>query len=158
MAEVVVERKSITAHVRRFLRNCLTGGIATAIYFAVYLPLFYWTPLSQSLADNAGLAVGAGVQFVGARYFVFRARQGALHKQIGGFVLAEIATLGMNMLLLFLGRRLLPKSVGESDLLVLVTSFVVFAGFSYPVWHLVFRKPKQKAAPEDAALPALQND
>jgi putative flippase GtrA len=135
----------------RFVRNCLTGGIATGVYFAVYFPLFRVVGWPQTVADNVGLVVGAAVQFLGARYFVFRARQGKIHKQLAGFMLAELATLLMNVLLLWLGRTLLPASVGQSDLLVLVSSFLVFAGFSYPIWHLVFRRPKEEAAPEGAA-------
>jgi hypothetical protein len=65
--------------------------------------------------------------------------------------LAEAGTLFMNVLLLWLARYLLPVSVAKSDLLVLATSFAVFAGFSYPVWHLVFRRPKAEAAPGGAA-------
>jgi putative flippase GtrA len=135
----------------RFFRNCLTGGVATGVYFAAYLPLYYVAGLPQSVADNAGLVVGAAVQFLGARYFVFRARQGKIHKQLAGFALAELATLLMNVLLLWVARKLLPATVGQSDLLVLLTSFLVFAGFSYPIWHLVFRAPKEEAAPASAA-------
>jgi putative flippase GtrA len=135
----------------RFLRNCLTGGLATGVYFAVYLPLYRGVGLPQTVADNVGLVVGAAVQFLGARYFVFRARQGKIHSQLAGFVLAELATLLMNVALLWVARRLLPPEIGQSDWLVLATSFVVFAGFSYPIWHLVFRAPKKEAAPEGAA-------
>jgi putative flippase GtrA len=113
--------------------------LATGVYFLVYLPLFHWVGWPQTVADNVGLVVGAAVQFLGARYFVFRARQGKLHRQVGGFVLAELATLLMNVGLLWLARLLLPTGVGDSDLLVLATSFVVFACFGYPIWHLVFR-------------------
>ncbi|MCB9894819.1 MAG: GtrA family protein [Planctomycetes bacterium] len=150
MAEAALTRVQ-TARVWRFVRNCITGGAATGIYFAVYLPLHLLLHLNQSLADNVGLLVGAGVQFVGARYFVFRARQGKLHKQLAGFVLAEAATLLMNVLMLWLGRTLLPERIAHSHLLVLVTSFAVFACFSYPAWHLVFRTPKEEAAPGGAA-------
>ena len=129
----------------RFVRNCLTGGIATGVYFAVYFPLYRGAGLQQSVADNAGLVVGAAVQFLGARYFVFRARQGKIHRQLAGFMLAELATLLMNVLLLWLARKLLPAKIGQSDLLVLATSFLVFAGFSYPIWHLVFRAPAEPA-------------
>lgn len=146
MAEVIVKKSSRVAHVWRFLRNCLTGGIATACYFAMYFPLYRWAGAHQAVADNTGLLVGAAVQFVGARYFVFRARQGKIHKQLAGFALAEVATLLMNMLLLALGRWLLPTVVGKSDWLVLGTSFVVFVGFSYPIWHLVFRSPRARHA------------
>jgi putative flippase GtrA len=135
----------------RFIRNCLTGGLATGVYFAVYLPLHRGTGLPQSVADNVGLVVGAAVQFLGARYFVFRARQGKVHKQLAGFLLAELATLLMNVLLLWVARKLLPSEIGQSDLLVLATSFIVFAGFSYPIWHLVFHAPNEEAAPVGAA-------
>ena len=140
--------KTTAAHAWRFLRNCLTGGVATGVYFAVYLPLHRWAEWPQVAADNLGLLVGAAVQFVGARYFVFRARQGKLHKQIAGFALVELATLLAtllaNMGALWAGRSLLPGALGQSDLLVLATSFAVFAGFSYPAWHLVFhaREPR----------------
>jgi putative flippase GtrA len=137
----------------RFLRNCLSGGLATGVYFAVYIPLYRGAALPQSVADNVGLVVGAGVQFLGARYFVFRARQGKIHRQLTGFVLAELATLLMNVALLWLARKLLPREIGESDLLVLATSFLVFACFSYPIWHLVFRVPKE-TAPEGAVAAA----
>lgn len=139
-----------TSHVWRFLRNCLTGGVATIVYFAVYLPSYHLLQLPQSMADNVGLALGATVQFIGARYFVFRARQGAIHKQIVGFVLVEFLTLLANMALLFGARMLLPGRLGQSDLLVLFTSFLVFAVFSYPAWHLVFRPAQTKTAPEGA--------
>lgn len=143
--------KTKTAHAWRFLRNCLTGGVATGVYFTVYLPLYRWAGWPQSVADNLGLLIGAAVQFVGARYFVFRARQGRLHKQLAGFALVELATLLANMGALSAGRSLLPGEYGQSDLLVLATSFAVFAGFSYPAWHLVFRRPKAEAAPGGAA-------
>lgn len=138
------------SNVWRFLRNCLTGGVATIVYFVVYLPLYHVLELPQSMADNVGLALGATVQFLGARYFVFRARQGAMHKQIAGFVFVEFLTLLANMALLFGARLWLPAAIGQSDLLVLATSFLVFAVFSYPAWHLVFRPPQTKTAPEGA--------
>lgn len=144
-------RSTLTAHGWRFLRNCLTGGLATGVYFSVYMPLHHWAQWPQTFADNVGLMVGAAVQFIGARYFVFRARQGKLHKQLAGFALVELATLLANMGALWAGRSLLPGAYGESDLLVLGTSFAVFAGFSYPAWHLVFRHPKTEAAPGGAA-------
>jgi len=112
--------------------------VATGVYFGVYLPLHHLAHWPQSVADNVGLLVGAAVQFLGARYFVFRARQGKLHRQIAGFALVELATLLANMGALWAGRSLLPDAYGQSDLLVLATSFAVFAAFSYPAWHLVF--------------------
>lgn len=122
------------------MRNCITGGLASACYFAVYLPLQHFTPLSQTVADNIGLIVGAVAQFVGCRYFVFRARAGSLPKQAAGFALVEAITLLLNILVLWALRALLPAAIGEHDLLALGSTFLVFAVFSYPVWHLVFKR------------------
>ncbi|MCC7508312.1 MAG: GtrA family protein [Planctomycetes bacterium] len=124
----------------RFVRNCITGGLASVCYFAVYLPLKHFTPLSQTAADNLGLIVGAVAQFVGCRYFVFRARAGSLPKQAAGFALAELFTLLLNIAVLWIMRALLPAAIGEHDLLALFSTFLVFAAFSYPVWHLVFKR------------------
>ncbi len=136
---MIEARTSWRSRIARFLRNCVTGLVATAGYFAVYAPLYWWLQLPQWTADNAGLVVGAVLQFIGARYFVFRAASGRLRTQIPAFMLAELATLLMNMGLLALLRALLPAAIATADWLVLASSFVVFAGFSYPIWHLVFR-------------------
>ncbi len=145
MAEGVLSRNTHpNAGLRRFLRNCLAGGVASACYFAVYLPLRHWTPLPQTAADNIGLMVGALIQFVGCRYFVFKAREGSLPRQAAGFAAAELATLLLNMAVLWALRGVLPRGIGESDLLALLSTFIVFAGFSYPVWHLVFKPAPAK--------------
>lgn len=144
-------RASWRSRVARFLRNCVTGLVATAGYFAVYAPLYWWLHLPQWVADNAGLVVGAVLQFVGARYFVFRATGGRLRTQIPAFILAELATLLLNMGLLALLRLVLPPAIATADWLVLASSFVVFAGFSYPIWHLVFRSRTTPPGQEPAS-------
>jgi putative flippase GtrA len=106
--------------------------------------LRHWTPFPQTAADNIGLMVGALIQFVGCRYFVFKARAGSLPRQAAGFAAAEVATLLLNMAVLWALRSALPRGIGESDLLALLSTFVVFAGFSYPVWHLVFKPAPAK--------------
>jgi putative flippase GtrA len=126
--------------ISRFLRNCAAGGVASLCYFAAYLPLRHWTPLSQPAADSIGLICGAVIQFFGCRYFVFRARYGNLARQAVGFVLVELLTLFLNIAVLWVLRHLLPQPIGESDLLALLSTFLVFAGFSYPIWHVVFRR------------------
>lgn len=147
-------RSSWGARITRFLRNCVTGLVATAGYFAVYAPLYWCLQTPQWAADNAGLVVGAVLQFIGARHFVFRAASGRLRTQIPAFMLAELATLLMNMGLLALLRALLPAVIAKADWLVLASSFVVFAGFSYPVWHLVFQPRTTLPAPETASSQA----
>jgi membrane associated rhomboid family serine protease len=62
-----------------------------------------------------------------------------LPRQAAGFAAAELATLMLNMAVLWALRSVLPRGIGQSDLLALLSTFIVFAGFSYPVWHLVFK-------------------
>lgn len=148
MTEIVlVQQASRQAALWRFVRNCIAGSVASLCYFAVYLPLRHWAGISQTAADNVGLIVGAVIQFLGCRYFVFRARAGHLGKQAAGFMLAEAFTLLLNMLMLWLLRLALPPAIGQHDALALVSTFVVFVVFSYPVWHLVFKSPVNRRAP-----------
>lgn len=146
MGEIVLVQPSRHARLWRFLRNCAAGSVASLCYFAAYLPLRHWAGIAQAAADNIGLVGGAIVQFVGCRYFVFHARAGSLGRQAAGFTLAEVMTLLLNMLVLWLLRLLLPPAVGQHDALALASTFVVFVVFSYPVWHLVFRvRPSRPA-------------
>ncbi len=132
----------------RFGRNALTGGLATLTYFALYLPLYKGLGLDQSLSDDIGLSAGAVVQFVGCRYYVFRAQDGSLRRQLLGFVVAELLTLGANIGVLRFARSALPPWAGESSFLALASTFLVFVGFSYPVWHLVFRNEETAESPD----------
>ncbi|MBX3461064.1 MAG: GtrA family protein [Planctomycetes bacterium] len=146
MSQAVLVHAPKQAGIRRFLRNCVAGSVASLCYFAIYLPMRHWLGASQTTADNIGLLAGAVVQFAGCRYFVFRARAGSLGRQAAGFTLAEVMTLLLNMLVLWLLRLLLPPAVGQHDALALASTFVVFVVFSYPVWHLVFRvRPSRPA-------------
>lgn len=147
MTEIVLVRQpSRQAGLWRFVRNCVAGSVASLCYFAVYLPLRHWAGIPQTAADNIGLIVGAVVQFLGCRYFVFRARAGHLGKQAAGFLLVEVFTLLLNMLALWLLRLLMPPAVGQHDALALASTFLVFVVFSYPVWHLVFKAPANRRA------------
>ncbi|MCC6574829.1 MAG: GtrA family protein [Planctomycetes bacterium] len=126
----------------RFLRNALTGGIATAVLYAVYLPMVWALGDEWNVsAGRSGLIAGAVVQFLGCRYFVFRAAHGALRRQVIGFILAELVTLGANVLVLHLAQTLLPDGIRTSKFIPLATTCAVFVFFSYPVWHWVFKAP-----------------
>lgn len=142
--EVIVQRPSekFADKVWRFLRNAVTGGIATVVLFAVYLPLkAIFGEQHNHTARSVGLVVGAVVQFLGCRYFVFRAAHGALRRQVFGFIFAELFTLGMNYMALQVAHWVLPREIDQNPLIPLATTFLVFFFFSYPVWHWVFKAP-----------------
>jgi len=124
------------ARVIRFLRGAGVGIAATAadlMALAVLVELF---TLAPTVANVPALLVGALVQFLGCRHLVFDAAGGSLRRQAVGFALAEAGTLALNGLAFHLLVTLTPVPYALARP---VGTFVVFVGFSYPVWHLVFR-------------------
>ena len=127
---------------RRFARGAGVGVAATvADLFALAL-LVEVCALAPAIANVPALLVGAAVQFLGCRHVVFDAGAGSLRRQLGGFAVAEAATLSMNALAFHLLITLSPISYALARPL---GTFLVFAAFSYPVWHLVFAQKKPEA-------------
>jgi hypothetical protein len=69
---------------------------------------------------------------------VFRAEQGSVRKQLGGFALTEAGTLILNGLLFHLLVSLTPLPYPFARA---VGTFLVFVGFSFPLWAKVFNSP-----------------
>jgi putative flippase GtrA len=112
------------------------GVLATVVDFAVLTGLVELAGLAPAIANIPALACGAAVQFVGCRYLVFRARAGSFAKQLGGFAATELGTVALNGLAfhLFVTFTSIPYPIAR-----VVGTFLVFAGFSFPLWTLVFR-------------------
>jgi putative flippase GtrA len=79
------------------------------------------------------------VNFVGHRRFVFRSAGGALHRQVFLFAAVEAMALALNGILYEHASRLLPIFAQHELLLRLITTNLVFLGFSYPLWRRVFK-------------------
>ena len=123
----------------RLLRGAGVGLAATVTDLLALAILVELVGLPPTIANVPALLVGAAVQFLGCRHVVFRAGGGSLRRQITGFVVAEAATLLMNALAFHLLVTLTPAPYALARPL---GTFLVFAGFSYPVWHLVFSEKK----------------
>ena len=144
---VCINRRTPTSYVaprpllQRFVSAVGVGGLATLADFLLLVLFVEVGGVSPEAASLPALALGAVVQFVGCRELVFRHQDRSALAVIGPFVLVELVTLGLNALL-FVGLvRLVPLPY---PILRLVTTFVVFVGFSFPAWHWVFR-PSAKA-------------
>ena len=129
------------ARAYRFVRGAGVGLVATVVDLLALAILVELVGLAPTIANVPALLAGAAVQFLGCRHLVFRAGAGSLRRQLGGFVFAEAATLLMNALAFHLLVTLTPVPYALARP---IGTFLVFAGFSYPVWHLVFaeRKPQ----------------
>jgi putative flippase GtrA len=130
----------------RPLRAIIAGGAATFADLAVLFVLVTGLGLAPRVANVPSLVLGAMVGFFANRHFVFRAGRGSLPKQAALYVIVELLSLGLNAVLFDLAMRLL---VAHPTLYVparLVTSHLVFLGFSYPLWRFVFRVPRAAQA------------
>jgi putative flippase GtrA len=90
-------------------------------------------------ANIPSLAAGTVFQFLGNRYFVFKAQEGRVERQAAAFILCEAVAFGLNVAFFDWVSR---QTDIHYTFIRLGTTFVVFAGFSYPLWHWIFRKEK----------------
>lgn len=125
------------------LESVGVGGVATAVDMLVLALLVEVAELPPAAANVPALVAGAVVQFLGCRHVVFRAATGSLARQIVGFTLTEAATLALNGVAFHLLVTLTPVPYALARA---AGTFVVFVGFSYPMWHVVFRPPARAAS------------
>jgi putative flippase GtrA len=131
----------------RVVRALLAGGAATLSDLAVLALLVSAFGLAPRVASLPALLVGGAVNFVGNRHFAFKATRGSVVRQALLYTVVELLALAANGLLFELVMRALPPGLAWAYVPVrLVTSHVVFLAWSYPLWRLVFRVPREAAA------------
>jgi putative flippase GtrA len=123
----------------KLLRAGVAGGLATLSDLATLTVLVGIFHVDARVASIPALIVGGVVNFVGNRYFAFRAANGHLGRQAAGYTVVELVALALNALLYDLALRLVPGLRPFYWLVRLVASHLVFLGFSYPLWQRVFR-------------------
>lgn len=128
-------RQSPVPNAIQLVKSLLAGGIATLIDLTTLMVLVEAFHLSPSRANVPALLAGALTQFVGSRGFVFRATGGALGPQLIGFALVELGTFALNAgaFQLAITATTLPYPLAR-----MLCQFVVYVGFSYPLWKRVF--------------------
>lgn len=123
----------------QLLRAGIAGVGATAADIATLALLVSVLHVDARLASVPALVVGGVANFVGNRHFAFRAQSGHVGKQAAGYTAVEVVALALNGLLYDTVLRLVPGARALYWLVRLVTSHVVFLGWSYPLWGRVFR-------------------
>jgi len=123
-------------HALRFSRSLIVGAVATLVDLTVLTVLVQLFGVSAQVANVPSLLAGLTVQFLGNRTFVFKANKGRVSKQLGAFVAAEAGALVLNALGF---AALVAWTPVPYPLARLVGEAVVYVGYSYPLWHLVFR-------------------
>lgn len=129
------DKVSIAAKLGRVARSLGVGAVASVVDMAVLAVLVSGLHLPSQLANVPALVAGALVQFLGCRHLVFGASNGALRRQLAGFVATEAGTLALNGLAFHLLVTLTPVPYPLARLL---GTFLVFVSFSFPLWTRVF--------------------
>jgi putative flippase GtrA len=133
-----------TLSVPRFLRSLAVGSAATVTDFTALVLLVEGFGLSAQNASIPALCAGAAVQFLGNRAVAFGATHGHWRRQLARFAVAELLALALNAWVFASLLRLgAPYPLAR-----VIGSFGVFAGVSYPLWHVVF--PPEDRAPRSA--------
>ena len=131
--------KSISSF--RLSKTLFVGAIATALDLATLTVLVQIFGFKPQAANIPSLLVGSSTQFFGNRHVVFKAKSGALLRQMLAFAACELTALSLNAL----GYYTLVTWTSVHYVLARpIVSVVVFFGFSYQMWKLVFRIQNSK--------------
>jgi putative flippase GtrA len=126
------------------LRAGVAGIAATGSDLATLAVLVSVFHVDPRVANVPALLVGGVVNFVGNRYFAFRAHRGHAGKQAAGYTAVEIVALALNGVLYDTVLRMVPGARAAYWLVRLATSHAVFLGWSYPLWRKVFAVPARE--------------
>lgn len=128
-----------TASIFQVLRAGAAGIAATLVDIGVLTLLVAVFHVDPRAASIPALLAGGVANFVGNRHFAFRARSGSLARQASLYTLVELIALAMNGVLYDFVLRAFPGTRAAYAVVRLVTSHLVFLGWSYPLWSRVFR-------------------
>ncbi|GAC1580841.1 MAG: hypothetical protein NVS3B20_11650 [Polyangiales bacterium] len=131
----------------RLLKSGGAGLFATFADLATLTGLVHFAGLTPRAASIPAYVVSGAVMFVGQKYFAFRGRGGAVRRELILFALVQVLTLILNATLYDLTLRLFPALLRYYVVVRLVAANLVWLGFSFPLWHFVFKAaPTTKAA------------
>ena len=150
---------------KRFLRSTAVGVVATIVDLSLLLFLQNSLHFHAILAKTIALSCGILTQFFGNRSFAFKAGAGRVRRQLKWFLLVEaIAFVGTIIVYGLLFRwftalavraqtpgklfGIMPPEVAAS----LLSGFIVYYLFSYPLWNRVF-----KLTPEELAKQQIES-
>lgn len=140
--------ETIGDRVKRFMRSSAVGILATVFdmaTLALFVTVFHW---NDTLAKIPALAIGTSTQFIGSRYYAFRAQRGKLGRQMKWFVFAEFCAFWLTVLVFHAMDKWLHIPIWIANL---ASGSVVYFGFSYPIWKRVFTvRPDDLGAAEHA--------
>jgi len=121
---------------RRLSRSALVGLVATIVDLVCLHVMIDVLGLAPTVANVPSLLMGLGVQFVGNKYYAFEDKSSALLRQGALFGAIEVGALLLNAGVFHLCVTF--TAVGPIVVRIFASALVYF-GYSYPLWHLIFK-------------------
>ncbi|MGH7285748.1 MAG: GtrA family protein [Polyangiaceae bacterium] len=122
----------------RLARSAGAGAVSTMVDLSSITLLVEVFHVSTRAANVPALTLGAITMFVGQKYFAFRAG-GDVKKEMVLFAGVQIGGFMLNAYLFDLAMR--SSVLGAKYYLItrMAVGNVVWLGYSFPMWHLVFK-------------------
>jgi putative flippase GtrA len=118
-------------------RSCAIGAFATAVDLGSLFLLVHVLGWPAQLANVPTLIPGLLVQFFGNKFFAFRDYSRALRRQGSLFALIEAGAFVLNVVVFHLIVTLTALHYLAARM---VGTGLVYLGFSFPLWGLIFRE------------------
>jgi len=138
---------SIGALLARFIRSAGAGAVASVVDLVTLTALVSLAGLSPRVASVPALVLGGVVMFFGQKHWAFRSHAGRTGREAVLFALVQIGGLVLTAILYELVMRTVPGATRYYIAVRLVTTNVVWVGYSFPLWHLVFKPSDEPQRP-----------
>ena len=129
----------------RLLRSGLAGLVATLSDLAVLTALTELGGLSPRVASVPALVTGAIVMFFAQKHLAFGGKGKPKARELVEFAAVQLGGLVLTGFLYDSALRLVPSLVAHYVVVRLVTTNLVWLGYSFPLWHVVFRDRSARA-------------
>jgi putative flippase GtrA len=123
----------------RLVRSGIAGLAATLCDLGVLAGLTELAGLSPRVASVPALVTGGTVMFFGQKYFAFQRAGKPRSRELVEFGVVQLGGLFLTGLLYDSVLRFFPSLIAHYVLVRLVTTNLVWLGYSFPLWHVVFR-------------------
>ncbi|MCI0463840.1 MAG: GtrA family protein [Gemmataceae bacterium] len=132
-------------------RSCAVGVVATAVDLGSLFLLVHVFGCPAELANVPTLIPGLLVQFFGNKFFAFRDHSPQLRRQGSLFALVEAGAFVLNVIVFHLIVTLTAVHYLAARML---GTGLVYLGFSFPLWGLIFRETPHVGASASAPDPS----
>ena len=134
----------------RLVRSAGAGAVSTAVDLSSITLLVEVFHVSTRAANVPALTLGAITMFVGQKCFAFRAA-GDVRREILLFAVVQLGGFAINAYLFDLAMRTSVLAARYYIITRMATGNVVWLGYSFPLWHLVFKRRGVPPPPPSSA-------